>query len=200
MEKVRGQVEKASAEQREKYEQQLAELAERLRVAEEKNQRALSMAQQTKSGHVYVISNVGSFGEDVFKIGLTRRLEPLDRIRELGDASVPFEFDVHAMIRSDDAPALERDLQKLFLRNQLNKVNPRKEFFRVSLGEIRAQVEKIGCETTWTMAAECREYKETLALERAMKENKIDQGEWLESQIHELEAAPAPKAVAEEVD
>ena len=65
------------------------------------------MAQQTKSGHVYVISNIGSFGEDVYKIGMTRRLEPLDRVKELGDASVPFIFDVHAMIYSDNAPALE---------------------------------------------------------------------------------------------
>jgi len=85
----------------------------------------------TASEHVYVISNVGSFGENVSKIGLTRRLEPLDRIRELGDASVPFEFDVHTLIRSDDAPALEHALHQRFVRNQVNKVNARKEFFRV---------------------------------------------------------------------
>ena len=113
--KVQAEVDKASDEQRAKFENQLAEVNERLRVAEEKNQRALSMAQQTKAGHVYVISNEGSFGENVLKIGLTRRLEPLDRIRELGDASVPFEFDVHAMIRSDDAPTLERELHKRFV-------------------------------------------------------------------------------------
>lgn len=61
------------------------------------------MAQQTKSGHVYIISNIGSFGENVYKIGMTRRLEPTDRVRELGDASVPFPFDIHAMIYSEDA-------------------------------------------------------------------------------------------------
>lgn len=71
------------------------------------------MAQQTRRGHVYVISNIGSFGDNVFKIGMTRRLEPMDRIKELGDASVPFSFDVHAMIYSEDAPALE----KRYIRN-----------------------------------------------------------------------------------
>ncbi|RJO69655.1 MAG: DUF4041 domain-containing protein [Myxococcales bacterium] len=107
MEKARLEIQKASAEQRDKYEAKLVELQEKLKAAEEKNQRALSMAQQTKRGHVYVISNIGSFGEEVYKIGMTRRLEPLERIKELGDASVPFEFDVHAMITYDDAPALE---------------------------------------------------------------------------------------------
>jgi hypothetical protein len=183
MEKARAEVEKASDEQKAKYEAQLSALAEKLRLAEEKNQRALSMAQQTKAGHVYIISNVGSFGEDVHKIGLTRRLEPLDRIRELGDASVPFEFDVHAMVRSDDAPALESELHRLFVRNQVNKVNPRKEFFRASLSEIRAAVEKLGHETSWTMAARCAEYKETLAIERAMKDKTLTENEWMARQV-----------------
>ena len=89
MEKARNELAKASEEQKAKYEAQLAALQEKLQEAEAKSQRAISMAQQTRSGHVYIISNVGSFGEDVFKIGMTRRLEPLDRVRELGDASVP---------------------------------------------------------------------------------------------------------------
>jgi len=76
------------------------------------HQRAISMAQQTRADHVYVISNVGSFGEDIFKIGMTRRLEPLDRVKELGDASAP--FDVHAMIYSEDAPTLEKDPHRKF--------------------------------------------------------------------------------------
>jgi hypothetical protein len=101
MEKAQAQIAQATDDQKAKYEQQLVDLAERLRIAEEKNQRALSMAQQTKRGHVYIISNIGSFGEHVYKIGLTRRLEPQDRIRELGDSSVPFEFDIHAMIFSE---------------------------------------------------------------------------------------------------
>jgi hypothetical protein len=85
MEKAQQQMQQASAEQRIKFEMQLLELEEKLKLAEERNQRALSMAQQTKRGHVYIISNIGSFGENVYKIGLTRRLEPLDRVRELGD-------------------------------------------------------------------------------------------------------------------
>ena len=132
-EKVRALYEAASDEQKQKYESQLQELAQKLAEAEAKNQRALSMAQQNKSGHVYVISNVGSFGEDIFKIGMTRRLEPFDRIRELGDASVPFEFDVHAMIFTEDAPSLERSLHKRFALFQVNKVNNKKEFFRTSI-------------------------------------------------------------------
>jgi hypothetical protein len=185
MEKARAEVEKASDAQKAKYEQQLVVLGEKLRQAEEKNQRALSMAQQTRTGHVYIISNVGSFGENVHKIGLTRRLEPLDRVRELGDASVPFEFDVHAMIRSDDAPALEAELHRLFLRTQVNKVNPRKEFFRVPLAEIRAAVEKLGCQVTWTMAAKCSEYQETLAIERAMRDKTMSETDWATHQIRE---------------
>lgn len=144
------------------YEQQLEELRQKLVVAEERSQRALSMAQQTKQGHVYVISNVGSFGEDVFKIGLTRRLEPLDRIKELGDASVPFSFDVHAMIHSKDAPALEKELHKEFFGSQVNKVNPRKEFFRVPLFQIKEKMGEKGLETHWTMKAEALEYRESL--------------------------------------
>ncbi|PCJ55051.1 MAG: hypothetical protein COA79_21175 [Planctomycetota bacterium] len=144
------------------FEKELKELQEKLQVAEEKNKRALSMAQQTKQGHVYIISNIGSFGEDIFKIGMTRRLEPLDRVKELGDASVPFHFDVHALIHSEDAPALENELHKKFQSNQVNKVNSRKEFFNVGLKEIKEMTEKIGINVHWTMKAEALEYRETL--------------------------------------
>jgi hypothetical protein len=189
MEKVQAEVAKASDAQKAKYEAQLAELAARLHEAEEKNQRALSMAQQTRSGFVYVISNVGSFGDDIFKIGLTRRLEPLDRIRELGDASVPFDFDVHAMIRSDDAPTLERELHKKFVFAQMNKVNPRKEFFRVRLHEIRAEVEKLGIPAAWTMAAAAKDYRESQTLERELQNKAVSADEWAKRQIHEHDAA-----------
>lgn len=171
MEKIQAQVEKASADQRERYETQLAEMAEKFRQSEERSQRAKSMAEQTRMGHVYVISNVGSFGEEVFKIGLTRRLEPLDRIRELGDASVPFGFDVHAMIFSENAPSLETSLHRHFLTAQVNKVNPRKEFFRVPISVIKGELEKLGITAQWTVAAEASEYRETLAIERALKED-----------------------------
>lgn len=187
MEKAQLAIEKASAEQKAKYEGQLAALKLKLEEAEAKNQRALSMAQQTKSGHVYIISNIGSFGENVFKIGMTRRLEPLDRVRELGDASVPFPFDVHAMIYSEDAPGLETALHKYFVQNQVNKVNPRKEFFRIPIADIRAEVEKRGLDVTWTMAAEALEYRESLAIEKSMLADGNIKDKWLQQQNEALD-------------
>lgn len=180
MEKAREKYEAASEEQKAKYEAQLAELETKLKEAEEQNKRAQSMAEQTKSGHVYVISNIGSFGDDIYKIGMTRRLEPLDRIRELGDASVPFPFDVHAMIWTEDAPALETSLHKHFAMNQVNKINFRKEFFNVPIATIREEVEKLGIKNvTWTMTAAAREYKETQALEQQMRDNPDLRDTWL---------------------
>ena len=161
------QLEAASDAERQKFAAKLSELQAKLEEAEAKNQRALSMAQQTRQGHMYVISNVGSFGEDVFKIGLTRRLEPMDRVKELGDASVPFSFDVHAMIHAEDAPALENELHRQFEAQQVNKVNPRKEFFRVGISDIRTVVQQMGIEAKWTMKAEAREFRESLAMLRA---------------------------------
>lgn len=183
IDKVQQQAAKASAEQRALFELQLLELEAKLQAAQEKNQRALSMAQQTKSGHVYIISNIGSFGEHVYKIGMTRRLEPLDRVRELGDASVPFEFDVHALLFSNDAPALERDLHRHFLSNQINKVNPRKEFFRVDLTQIKSEIERLGIDTKWTLSAQAREYRESLSIEHALANNTLDRAEWVKFQI-----------------
>lgn len=183
LQKVQAQVAKANDEQRVAFEARLLELQGKLAEAEAKNQRALSMAQQTKAGHVYVISNVGSFGEDVLKVGMTRRLEPVDRIRELGDASVPFGFDIHAMIWTDDAPALERELHRRFVRSQINKVNPRKEFFRVSLSEVRECVDAMGLEAMWTISAEATQYRETLAIERSLQANTTAAQEWLSNQM-----------------
>jgi hypothetical protein len=183
LEKVQAQVAKANDEQRAGFEAKLLELQNRLAEAEAKNQRALSMAQQTKAGHVYVISNVGSFGEDVLKVGMTRRLEPVDRIRELGDASVPFGFDIHAMIWTDDAPALERELHKRFVRSQINKVNPRKEFFRIPLSDVRGCVETMGLDAVWTISADATQYRETLAIEKALQANSPVAQDWLRTQL-----------------
>jgi hypothetical protein len=201
MEKAQQQLAAASEEQKAKYEDHIVKLNEKLKEAEERNQRAISMAQQTKRGHVYIISNVGSFGESVYKIGLTRRLEPLDRVRELGDSSVPFEFDVHAMIFSEDAPALETQLHKHFVFMQMNKVNYRKEFFRVDLQHVREEVGKFGIEAKWTMAAEAREYRETLAIERAIEDNPPKREAWVKRQL-ELERVEnaIPALVAVEAD
>jgi hypothetical protein len=193
IDKVQQQAAKASEEQRAVFEEQLRDLAARLQTAQEKNQRALSMAQQTRSGHVYVISNIGSFGEHIYKIGMTRRLEPLDRVRELGDASVPFEFDVHAMLFSDDAPALERNLHRHFLTNQVNKVNPRKEFFRVELSRIRTEIERLGIETKWTLSAEARQYRESLAVEQALANNTLNRADWEKYQMDTIDTEPEPE-------
>jgi uncharacterized membrane protein YqiK len=105
---------KADGKKQQKLLAQIAELEMKLAEAHANNERALSRAQQTRSGHVYIISNIGPFGEHVYKIGMTRRLDPMDRVKELGDASVPFEFDVHAIIYADDAPKLENTLHRVF--------------------------------------------------------------------------------------
>lgn len=196
METVRQQVESANEAQRAEYEAKLADLKDRLAAAEEKNQRAISMAQQTRAGHVYVISNIGSFGEEVFKIGMTRRLDPTDRVRELGDASVPFEFDVHAMMFSDDAPALEKALHRRFMQRQMNKVNPRKEFFKVSLEDIRQEVEAMGLKAHWTMAAAAHDYRETLRIEQQIRDNPAVAQEWTRHQLEFEPAVDMEKAVS----
>lgn len=197
MAKVHAQVARASEEQRAAFEVQLAMLQLKLSEAEERNQRALSMAQQTKAGHVYVISNVGSFGEHVFKVGMTRRLEPADRVRELGDASVPFPFDVHAMIWADDAPALEHALHKQFLTAQINKVNPRKEFFRLPVTVLRDAVEKMGLQATWTLTADASQYRETLSIERELAARTEEAERWLRDQLEVTPEQLAPEVEEE---
>lgn len=142
----------------------IAQLEENLKKAEELKQRAISMAQITKSGYVYVISNIGSFGENVYKIGMTRRLEPTDRIRELSGASVPFSFDIHAMIYSKNAPELESNFHKKFKTNRVNWVNGRKEFFQISLDDIEQAALELEHQIEFTKLAEARDYRETRAL------------------------------------
>lgn len=119
--------------------------------------------QNGKAGNVYIISNLGSFGENVFKIGMTRRLDPQDRVDELGSASVPFGFDVHSFIFSDDAVGLENELHKRLNDKRMNKVNMRKEFFNVSLDELEALTREISptSEFRRTMAAE--EYRQSIS-------------------------------------
>jgi hypothetical protein len=145
-------------------------LEQQLQEAHEKKERAVAMAQLTKVGHIYVISNIGSFGEDVYKMGMTRRLDPLDRVRELGDASVPFHFDVHAIIYSENAPQLEYELHQKFSDRRINRVNIKKEFFRVSLNEIESFVnEHTGASIEFTKVAEAKDYRETLTLSERLK-------------------------------
>ena len=137
----------------------------RARLAEaESRQRAISQAQLTKAGYVYVISNIGSFGEGVYKIGMTRRLEPLERVRELGDASVPFPFDVHMMISCDNAPTLENALHRKLFMQQVNKTNPRKEFYRTEIETIAQIVRENHGEVEYTADPEALQYRQSLEM------------------------------------
>lgn len=201
--RMRTEFESRMRRQSAEYEQRIAEQDQELQKALARGQRALSNAQQVKRGHVYIISNEGSFGEGVYKIGQTRRgafdeARKQARIDELSDASVPFDFDVHAWILSDNAPELEYKLQRLFVLNQINKMNWRKEFFRVSLSEIRRAVEEMGIMVTWTMAAEAQEYRETLKLEEQMATDPALRDRWVQEQLgHELQVLPELEEIEE---
>lgn len=118
-----------------------------------------------KAGYVYIISNIGAFGENVYKIGMTRRLDPHERVDELGDASVPFNFDIHALIFTEDAPKLEAALHNAFESKKLNKINSRREFFAVSLEEIKNEVRKNFDKTVeWVEIPEAEQYRQSLLL------------------------------------
>lgn len=122
-----------------------------------------------KAGYVYVISNIGSFGKDVYKIGMTRRLDPMDRVSELGDASVPFNFDVHAIIFSDDAPKLESALHRAFEKKKVNMVNKRREFFHVTLDEIEDVVKENFDKTIeFNRIADAEQYRESEQMRKNM--------------------------------
>jgi hypothetical protein len=163
-----------SAKQTEKLEALVTRLENELRETLDRKVKAMARAQLTRSGHVYVLSNVGSFGEGIYKIGLTRRFEPLERVDELGDASVPFPFDVHAIIYSEDAPSLEAALHREFTSRRVNMVNARKEYFRVSLEEIRAAVEKHHGLVTFVLTPEAEEWRRTHAMLTAQQSTARD--------------------------
>jgi len=159
---IQAALDKALAEAKDEHSAEIEALRARLAEAEEKSQRAISRAQMTKAGHVYVISNIGSFGEGVFKVGMTRRLEPSDRVRELGGASVPFPFDVHMMISCDDAPTLENTIHKELHKVRMNKLKPRKEFFRTDIERIRKIVEENHGQVEYVADPEALEYHQSL--------------------------------------
>ncbi len=162
--KARAEIELVQGEKQQKLLGKIEELERRLEEAQANKERAIARAQMTRCGHVYVISNIGSFGENVFKIGMTRRLDPQDRVRELGDASVPFQFDVHAMIYSEDAPKLETILHRVFHSRRVNRINERREFFRVSIDEIAEAVRQHHGEIKITRLAEAKDYRKSLAI------------------------------------
>ena len=162
IEKLKNQLESASTAETEKLNSRILELHAQLSQVIVKKEEISNLA-NGKAGNVYVISNLGSFGENVFKIGMTRRLNPQDRIDELGNASVPFRFDVHSFIFSDDAVGLENRLHTVLNNKRVNKVNMRKEFFYVSIDDLEKIVTDIDptAEFNRTMAAE--EYRQSLS-------------------------------------
>lgn len=168
LEKARADAEKSVGPKLDAFNEKIRMLEKDLAEAHSRVERAQAMAERTRSGYVYIISNVGSFGDDVVKIGLTRRLDPTDRVRELGDASVPFFFDTHAIIYSDDAPALERSLHNEFEKVRINTQNYRKEFFRASIDDVETAVKRLAPLAPFFRDIEAQEYRETLAKRNAM--------------------------------
>lgn len=170
LERARKELEISTEEEKEKLLRKIENLQLKLKEAEESSQRAKSMAEQTKCGHVYIISNIGSFGENVYKIGLTRRLDPMERVNELSNASVPFPFEVHAVIYSENAPELEKQLHNAFKNQRVNLVNQRKEFFNVDLMEIKEVAESItNNNIDFKLTAVAEDYYESLKLRKMLK-------------------------------
>lgn len=164
IEKVKSQMESASSAEIEILNAKILELQGMLSAVTVKKDEITSL-QNGKAGTVYIISNLGSFGENVFKVGMTRRLDPQDRVNELGDASVPFKFDVHSFIFSEDAVSLENKMHKILESKRVNKVNSRKEFFNISIDELEEIVNEIEptAEFNKTMLAE--EYRQSQSID-----------------------------------
>jgi hypothetical protein len=159
-----------------------------LRDARQRKARAILRDDQPRAGHVYILSNVGSFGKTVYKIGMTRRDNPMERILELSE-SVPFSFDVHAMIPSLDAPALEAQLHRQFHHRRVNLVDPRRGFFHVTLAEIEAFARSQGIAIQLTKLPEARHYRETLELRRKASERVTPR------QVHDSDGIASPAAL-----
>ena len=157
------QMQSADDEKTKLLQARIEELQRQLGAVAEQRDKIVQL-QNGKAGNVYVISNIGSFGENVFKIGMTRRLEPMDRVNELGSASVPFPFDVHSMIFSDDAVSLETKLHHILNDQRVNKVNLRKEFFRVSLDDIEKLVGEIAPTAEFKRTALAEQYRQSLSI------------------------------------
>jgi hypothetical protein len=167
---IEAALEKAMAAAKDQHSAEIEALKARLAESEAKAERTKSQAELTRAGFIYVISNRGSFGEGVFKVGMTRRLEPLDRVSELGDASVPFPFDVHLMISCQDAPKLENALHRELRKTRVNRVNPRKEFFKSSITEIIEIVERNHGKVEYVAPEEALEYTQSLSMDDADQE------------------------------
>lgn len=176
LEMINAQLAKADEGSRAAIEEKKKQIEDQLSVIGKEFADVDYRAANQKAGYVYIISNIGAFGENVFKIGMTRRLDPMDRVDELGDASVPFNFDVHAMIFSDDAPKLEAALHNAFADRKLNFVNQRREFFNVTLAEIKDVVKKnFDRSVEFVEFAPAEQYRETLLLKEQQKGKPNDQ-------------------------
>lgn len=160
-------------EQKQKLLDKIKELESQLSDLSSKKEEITSL-QNGKAGYVYVISNLGSFGNDVFKVGMTRRLDPQERIDELGNASVPFKFDVHSFIFSQDAVQLESDLHAALESKRVNKVNPRKEFFKVSLDDLEKLVEKYDPAAEFNRTMQAEQYYQSLSMAEENQEKSSD--------------------------
>ncbi len=170
LERINAQLAAASEGNRAAIEEKKAELVAQLDKIDKEFKDVDYREANQRAGYVYVISNIGAFGENVYKIGMTRRLDPQDRVDELGDASVPFNFDVHAMIFSDDAPRLEAALHNAFADRKLNFVNQRREFFNVSLDEIKKVVkENYDRSVEFVELAPAEQYRESIKLREEAK-------------------------------
>lgn len=175
----------ASEAERAIFEERVRQLEAEVDAAKAKVQK-VSMAQVTRVGTVYIISNIGSFGEGILKIGMTRRLEPKDRIDELGSASVPFEFDIHALINSVDAPKLENELHKRFEDRRVNKINLKKEFFEVTVSEVKEVLEEMNLYPQFTMVAEAAQYRDTQRINSLPREQRLEIEHKIEQQQREV--------------
>lgn len=166
MESVNNQLQKAQTEaERVALEQEKAKIQNQIDELEKNKLDVQKREQNTRAGYVYIISNIGAFGENIYKIGVTRRLVPEERVDELGDASVPFDFDIHALIFSDDAPKLENALHRAFQHKRLNLINARREFFHVTLEEIEKVVKtNFSKPVEFVRLSEAAEYRQSLAL------------------------------------
>jgi hypothetical protein len=174
---LQARLELAQGEERQRYEGMLADLRTKIKEHEEKELRAKALAEFTKRGSVYIVSNIGSFGEDVLKIGMTRRLFPKERVDELSGASVPFPFDIHAMIETDDAPQLEFEMHQKFGNARMNKINLRKEFYRIGIGEVRSFLEEKGLleKSHFTLKALAKEYRDSLIIDEMPEQQRNKQ-------------------------
>ena len=157
--------------ERESIRKKIRKNEEKLKEREGFKTRVKSVAEFGRQGFVYIISNKGSFGENIFKIGMTRRLDPEIRINELFTSSIPFPFDIHAVIETSDAPLLEKKLHNAFVLNRVNKVNHYKEFFNVSCLEIKKVVEDMGLKVQWTIEALSQQYQESMKIDKMINEN-----------------------------